>query len=89
MKETVKSGTGRRQFRDFSRHRKLQDAKVGAKSGSLDSENPKGRCDWFVGYAERGDQKLAFAVVTVHEKFWRVKSATVIKDYLAHYYLNN
>jgi penicillin-binding protein A len=89
MKETVKSGTGRRQFRNFLRHRKLQDVKVGAKSGSLDSTNPKGRCDWFVGYAERGDQKLAFAVVTVHEKFWRVKSATVIKDYLARYFLNN
>jgi penicillin-binding protein A len=89
MKETVRSGTGRKTFRGFLSHRKLQDVKVGAKSGSLDSLNPKGRCDWFVGYSQRGQQKLAFAAVTVHEKFWKVKSSTIIKDYLAHYYLNN
>ncbi|HVJ65889.1 MAG TPA: penicillin-binding transpeptidase domain-containing protein [Bdellovibrionota bacterium] len=89
MKETILSGTGRKSFRTFSRHRKLQDVMVGAKSGTLDSENPKGRCDWFVGYSQRGQQKLAFAAVTVHEKFWRVKSSTIIKDYLSHYYLNN
>lgn len=89
MKETVMSGTSRKVFRSFLNHRKLQDVKLGGKTGSLDSENPKGRCDWFVGYSQRGQHKLAFAAVTVHEKFWKVKSSTIIKDYLAHFYLNN
>lgn len=89
MKETVRSGTSRKVFRNFLNNRKLQDVKIGGKTGSLDSENPKGRCDWFVGYSQRGQNKLAFAAVTVHEKFWKVKSSTIIKDYLAHYYFNN
>lgn len=73
MSETVLRGTSRKQFRGFAN--KHDEMEIGGKTGSLDGKHIRGRTDWFVGYAASEDLRLAIGVVTVHDKFWTVKSS--------------
>lgn len=85
MQETVRRGTSRRTFRRFFRG-DLADLEVGGKTGSLSGMSPKGKYDWFVGYGDDGVHKIAFAAMTVHEKYWRVKSTYIARRALEMYY---
>ncbi|MBL7714909.1 MAG: penicillin-binding protein [Bdellovibrionales bacterium] len=74
MRETVRRGTSSGSFRRFFRGPyALLD--VGGKTGSLTGLDPKGKYDWFVGYGELGQSKIAVAALTISEKYWRVKSS--------------
>lgn len=74
MSETVTRGTSRKSFRGFFKgpFRRLD---VGGKTGSLTGMDPPGKYDWFVGYAEGGNHRIAVASLTIHKKLWRVKSS--------------
>lgn len=85
MRETVRSGTSRKSFRTVMRKRSFEDVEMGGKTGSLTGLNPKGKCDWFVGYARFGKHRIAVAALTVNEKKWRVKSSHLASDFLADY----
>jgi penicillin-binding protein A len=52
MGKTVKSGTVCRTFRGVSADRVLRNLDIGGKSGSIDGDDPAGRRNWFVGYAQ-------------------------------------
>jgi penicillin-binding protein A len=88
MRETVARGTASRSFRGFSRS-KFRDIDVGGKTGSLTGVDPKGKYDWFVGFAQGRGHRLAFAALTIHQKLWRVKSSFLgrkaIEKYFAEY----
>jgi len=75
MEQTVLAGTSRRSFKPILKDRKFREIEMGGKTGHLTGDNPKGRVDWFVGYALEGDRKIAVAAITVNKKFWTVKSA--------------
>jgi len=75
MRQTVKAGTSRNAFRSFVRDRNFFGVDVGGKTGSLTGLEPKGKYDWFVGYADNGTQKIAVAALSIHGQFWKVKSA--------------
>jgi cell division protein FtsI/penicillin-binding protein 2 len=75
MEQTVLAGTSRRSFKPILNDRKFREIEMGGKTGHLQGDNPKGRVDWFVGYALEGDRKIAVAAITVNKKFWTVKSA--------------
>lgn len=48
------------------------------KTGHLTGTNPKGRTDWFVGYAKDSDNNtVALAAITVNIKKWTVKSSSL------------
>lgn len=85
MQETVKRGTSSKSFHGFSRG-KFKDLDVGGKTGSLTGTDPKGKYDWFVGYAEGRSKKIAFAALTIHEKFWRVKSSYLARRAIENYF---
>jgi penicillin-binding protein A len=74
MEETVTHGTGRKSFRQLVRDRKFEELEMGGKTGSLYGDNPRGKVDWFVGYAISDKQKLAIAAITVNREKWTVKS---------------
>jgi cell division protein FtsI/penicillin-binding protein 2 len=74
MQVTVHQGTASRSFRGFFK-RELASLAVGGKTGSLTGEDPPGRDDWFVGFADDGHRRIALAALTVHKKFWKVKSS--------------
>lgn len=75
MERTVIAGTSRRSFRPITKDRKFREIEMGGKTGHLTGDNPRGRTDWFVGYALDDERKIAIAAVTVSKKFWTVKSA--------------
>jgi cell division protein FtsI/penicillin-binding protein 2 len=76
MDATVKSGTSRKSFRALVRDKKFQELELGGKTGSLMGDNPKGKVDWFVGYAIGGENdRLAVGAITVNKQFWTVKSS--------------
>lgn len=85
MRATVKRGTSRRSFRGFFR-KGLAKLDVGGKTGSLTGTDPKGKYDWFIGFADSGHRRIAFASLTVHEKYWRVKSAYLARRALETYF---
>lgn len=88
--ETVRSGTSRKSFRQIVRGRNAyDDVEFGGKTGSLTGTNPQGKCDWFVGYARFGDQRIAVAALTVNEKKWRVKSSMLAKIFFDRYLKQN
>jgi hypothetical protein len=38
-------------------------------------DNPKGKVDWFVGYAMNDRHRIAIAALTVNVRYWTVKSS--------------
>ncbi len=77
MKETIISGTSRRSFASLNKNKKFQIVEMGGKTGNLTGDDPKGRVDWFVGYASNGDRQIAIGTVTVNKKYWTVKSSYI------------
>jgi len=74
MRETVVSGTSRKAFHGFFRG-KFRELEVGGKTGHLTDRNHRGRIDWFVGFAQAHGRKIAVSVLTMHKKYWTVKSS--------------
>ncbi|WP_457568708.1 penicillin-binding transpeptidase domain-containing protein [Desulfurobacterium sp.] len=67
MIDTVKFGTAsdKRLFRRLKRYSYLV---IGGKTGTLSQLNyPEGRCEWFTGFVEDGNKKLAIASVAVND----------------------
>ncbi len=76
MEATITQGTSRKSFRALVHDKKLQELELGGKTGSLHGDNPKGKVDWFVGYAIGGDDdRLAIGAITVNKEYWTVKSS--------------
>ncbi|MDH3379715.1 MAG: penicillin-binding transpeptidase domain-containing protein [Gammaproteobacteria bacterium] len=85
MVSTVQKGSARRSFRKFFTS-DLRDVEVGGKTGSLTGLLPRGRNDWFVGYAVHQGRKVAFASLTINKEKWTVKSAYVARKIIEEYY---
>jgi cell division protein FtsI/penicillin-binding protein 2 len=84
MRETVRNGTAASAFKDFSAGGPA--IEVGGKTGTLASIAPKGRCDWFVGYAIGKQQKLGFAVFQIHTRPGEPKSSWIARQLLDSYF---
>lgn len=89
MEQTIKTGTAHKIYRDYDHNPILSKLFIGAKTGSLSGENPEGKYDWFVGFAQATDDpthKIAFAAMTVNRKFWRIKSSYVAREAILEYF---
>ncbi|MEZ4703888.1 MAG: penicillin-binding transpeptidase domain-containing protein [Bdellovibrionota bacterium] len=86
MRETVETGTARRSFHGLLDRSSFSQMKVGGKTGSLTSKDPKGRNEWFVGYASLDGRPIAFGIVIVSQKYWKVKPAELAKQIIQYYY---
>lgn len=86
MGETVTAGTSRKSFRKLVRNKNFKTIEMGGKTGHLTGENPKGRVDWFVGYAMDETNKIAIAAVSVNKEKWTVKSAELGQNMFKKYY---
>jgi cell division protein FtsI/penicillin-binding protein 2 len=82
---TVERGTSRRYFRRTLRKTFWDDVEFGGKTGSLTGMSPRGKNDWFVGYARFRDTRIAVAALTVNQRKWRVKSSTLANEFLTRY----
>ncbi len=86
MRETVRIGSARGSFKDTKRYKVYRDMEIGGKTGSLTGLSPKGRHDWFVGYAEKNGKKIAYASLIVNKEKWYVRSAYVARQFIYHYF---
>ncbi len=86
MQETVLKGTSRGAFRTLLKKKSFQEIEIGGKTGSLRGLSPKGKCDWFVGYARAQDRRIAFAALTVNEDLWRVKASYLARLFVEEYF---
>lgn len=86
MEQTVLSGTSRKTFKHMVRDRKFKEIEMGGKTGHMSGTNPKGRTDWFVGYASDGDSRIAIATITVNVKTWTVKSSALGEMMIREYF---
>jgi cell division protein FtsI/penicillin-binding protein 2 len=86
MGETVTAGTSRKSFRKLVRNKKFKTIEMGGKTGHLTGENPKGRVDWFVGYAMDETNRVAIAAVSINKEKWTVKSAELGQNMFKKYY---
>jgi len=77
MEQTVLSGTSRKTFRRIVRDKKFREIEMGGKTGHFTGMNPKGRTDWFIGYASDETDKIAIAAITVNVQKWTVKSSAL------------
>ncbi|NKB76569.1 MAG: hypothetical protein GKR96_05860 [Gammaproteobacteria bacterium] len=85
MQATVKQGSARKSFRQLQKG-VLKDVRIGGKTGSLTGFHPKGKYDWFVGFAENQQQKIAYAVLCINKEKWYVKSAQLARQVLEYYF---
>ena len=88
METTVQSGSAKSSFKKFFRA-PYSDVRVGGKTGTLSGLEPRGRYDWFVGYAHRGGKKMAFAALCINREYWYVKSAYVARKAIEQYFSND
>lgn len=86
MEQTVLTGTSRKTFRQMVRDKKFREIEMGGKTGHFSGLNPQGTTDWFVGYANDGDTKIAIATITVNVKKWTVKSSALAQMMFKNYY---
>ncbi len=75
MEATITQGTSKRSFRPLVKDKKFKELIIGGKTGSLTGDNPRGKVDWFVGYAMNENQRIAIAALTVNVEKWTVKSS--------------
>lgn len=78
MQATTESGTARKGFNKniYSYHRKR--LITGGKTGTIDGGDPKGRYDWFAGFAEdkkNPQNKVIIVVMQHHGKIWTLRSS--------------
>lgn len=85
MAHTVTMGTSRQSFRGFHRS-KYAVVNVGGKTGSLTGSHPIGKYDWFIGYGSYKNRKIALATLTIHDKYWTVKSAHLARRAIENYF---
>jgi cell division protein FtsI/penicillin-binding protein 2 len=87
MGSTISRGTSSKSFRPLMRDKKFRELELGGKTGSLTGDNPRGKVDWFVGYAIGGaDSRLAIAAITVNVKTWTVKSSHLAQSLFRKHY---
>ena len=85
MESTIRIGSAKRSFGSL-KGENYRGLVVGGKTGSLTGTEPKGRYDWFVGFADNGNRKIAYAMLCINKEKWHVKSARFVRDILHYYY---
>lgn len=86
MHATTRIGSARSSFRDTHKYKVYKDMDIGGKTGSLTGYSPKGRHDWFVGYAEKNGKRIAYASLIINKEKWYVRSAYVARQFIYHYF---
>jgi len=89
---TVTEGTSRKATRRTLYSYNREGLNVGGKTGSLDGTDPKGRYDWFAGFAEYKqdpNQALILVVMQVHGKYRSQSSTTVACQLINHWAKHN
>jgi len=88
MAQTIRSGTVSKTFRSSRRDRVLKHLCLGAKSGSINGNDPEGRRNWFVGFAQHRStgEAIAVACLIIRDDYYRIEADTLAKKIIRHYF---
>ena len=88
METTVRSGTGRKIFRNHRRHQILSKLRIGGKTGNIFNRSHDARFDWFVGFAQekKGHGRLVCAALVAHEEFIGIRAAQYARMAMTYYF---
>ena len=88
METTIRSGTGRKVFRNYTRNRILSKLDIGGKTGSISNRDHDARFDWFVGFAneKKGPAELIVAALVAHEEYIGRRAGEYAKIAMAYYF---
>jgi cell division protein FtsI/penicillin-binding protein 2 len=89
MERTIRCGTISKEFRTMGSDRVLRDITIGAKSGSIDGDEPLGRRNWFVGFArnDAGDAIAIGCLLVLDARYW-IQADTLSRLVIRHYFSN-
>jgi cell division protein FtsI/penicillin-binding protein 2 len=82
--KVAEDGTARRDIRKSVNSRNRDSLYIGGKTGSLNGDSPKGRYDWFAGFAQKKsepEKAVIVVVMQVHGKL-RYQNSTIIAGLL-------
>ncbi len=87
MERTIRCGTVSKEFRNCRSDRVLRDITIGAKSGSIDGDEPMGRRNWFVGFArnDAGDAIAIGCLLVLDARYW-IQADTLSRLIIRHYF---
>ena len=88
MERTVSRGTARGSFRRMNKYLK-SDLEIGGKTGSITGGMPRGKRDWFVGYARPKNSKdrgISISVMNINQEKWYVRSPYLARKIIENYY---
>lgn len=79
LNRTITNGTSRSSFSGVEKSNSLSNLYIGGKTGTLEGWDPKGRYDWFVGFADNGHQKIAVSALCIHGEYRGMKASKVAR----------
>lgn len=88
MERTVRAGTGAHTFRGSSSDRVLKHLVMGGKTGSIDGNDPTGRRNWFVGFAQDPRTGKAITIgclLILDDHFW-IEAGMFSRLVIRHYF---
>ncbi len=90
MQTTIRSGTGRKSFRGYRKDSILSQLTIGGKTGTICNKKHDIRYDWFVGFAEDGQEnrKIAVAVVVGHQKYIGTRATRYARMAISRFFEN-
>ena len=90
MRRTIDRGTMSKAFRGYKRDRILRNLEIGAKSGSINGNNPDGRRNWFMGYAtdKRTGRSIAVGTLIIREDYFWIEADGLSRKIIRYYFSN-
>ena len=88
MERTVRCGTVAKAFRHIGSDRVLRDLTIGGKSGSIDGDEPQGRRNWFVGYAQSrtNGEAITIGCLLIRDRYFWIEADTLARLVMRHFF---
>ena len=89
MIDTVTKGIGRYDFYNNYNQYMLPGVTAGGKTGTISGNHPTGLYQWFTGFGETKDIKIAVSALVVEKPVWRIEGGGVSEKVIYSYFFNN
>ena len=88
MERTARSGTVAKAFRHIDSDKVLRDLTIGGKSGSIDGDEPQGRRNWFVGYAQNrtSNEAITIGCLLIRNGYFWIEADTLSRLVMRYYF---
>ncbi len=89
MIKTITMGVGHPDFYNLYNRYLLPGVIAGGKTGTITGDNPGGLYQWFAGFGEKGDKKIALSALVIEKPIWRIEGGGIAEKVLFSYFFNN